>query len=102
MKNKKESKATVTFGLHDRMMKEYMKNPEFKEAHETEWMLHEFAEQLSFERKKKHMTQKGLAKKTGMKQQEVSRIERGDQNAKVGTLMRLAGGVGKKLIVKLG
>jgi len=102
MKSKKEPRATVDFGIHRRMVKEYMKNPEFKEAYETEWMLHEFAEQLAFERKKKHITQKGLAKKTGMKQQEVSRIERGDQNAKVATLMRLAGGVGKKLIVKLG
>lgn len=99
---RKEQKATVTKGLFEKQMKEYMKNPEFKEAYETEWMLHEFAEQLASERKKKHITQKGLAKKTGMKQQEVSRIERGDQNAKVGTLLRLANGVGKKLIVKLG
>jgi ribosome-binding protein aMBF1 (putative translation factor) len=99
---RKEPKAIVTKGLFEKQMKEYMKNPEFKEAYETEWMLHEFAEQLAFERKKKHITQKGLAKKTGMKQQEVSRIERGDQNAKVGTLLRLASGVGKKLIVKLG
>jgi ribosome-binding protein aMBF1 (putative translation factor) len=99
---RKEPKAIAVKGLFEKRLKEYMKNPEFKEAYETEWMLHEFAEQLAFERKKKHMTQKGLAKKTGMKQQEVSRIERGDQNAKVATLMRLAGGVGKKLIVKLG
>jgi ribosome-binding protein aMBF1 (putative translation factor) len=101
MKQKK-AKAMAVRGLFEKQLKRYMKNPEFKEAYETEWMLHEFAEQLTFERKKKHITQKGLAKKTGMKQQEVSRIERGDQNAKVATLMRLAGGVGKKLIVKLG
>ena len=99
---KKANKAVKDRKGYKEMFDAYMKNNEIRKDYENEWLLNEFARELQAEREKKHISQADLAKKTGMKQQEVSRIERGDQNAKVETLRKLADGVGKKLIVKLG
>ena len=98
---KKANKAVKDRKAYKKMFDAYMKDNEIKD-YENEWLLNEFARELQAEREKKNISQADLAKKTGMKQQEVSRIERGDQNAKVETLRKLADGVGKKLIVKLG
>ena len=46
------------------------------------------------------MTQADLARKTGMKQNAISRIETGDTNPTLGTLHRLARGMGKRLKVE--
>ena len=46
------------------------------------------------------MTQADLARKTGMKQNAISRIETGDTNPTLGTLHRLAQGMGKRLKVE--
>jgi len=100
-KMKKANKAVKDRKGYKEMFDAYMKDNEIKD-YENEWLLNEFARELQAEREKKHISQADLAKKTGMKQQEVSRIERGDQNAKVETLRKLADGVGKRLIVKLG
>ena len=99
---RKKVVATKDRRSYKKMFDTYMKDDEIRKEYENEWLLHEFAEALQNEREKQHMSQTQLAKKTGMKQQEVSRIEKGDQNAKVETLLKLANGVGKHLIVKLG
>ena len=99
---KKTNKAVKDRKAYKKMFDAYMKDDEIRKDYENEWLLNEFARELQAEREKKNISQADLAKKTGMKQQEVSRIERGDQNAKVETLRKLADGVGKRLIVKLG
>ncbi|HRQ45077.1 MAG TPA: helix-turn-helix transcriptional regulator [Candidatus Goldiibacteriota bacterium] len=99
---KKTNKAVKDKKAYKKMFDAYMKDDEIRKDYENEWLLNEFARELQAEREKKNISQADLAKKTGMKQQEVSRIERGDQNAKVETLRKLADGVGKRLIVKLG
>jgi len=50
-------------------------------------------------REKEGLTQKDLAKATGMKQNAISRIERGDTNPTVGTLQRIADGLNKELVI---
>jgi len=99
---KKKTKALKDKKAYSNMFAKYMKDPEIRKEYENEWLLNEFAQELQSEREKKHLSQAQLAKKAGMKQQEVSRIEKGDQNAKVETLRKLADGVGRRLIVKLG
>jgi transcriptional regulator with XRE-family HTH domain len=59
------------------------------------------AETLQEERLKIHFTQKVLAQKAGLKQQEISRLEKGDANATIKTLFKVAQGMGKKLVIKL-
>jgi ribosome-binding protein aMBF1 (putative translation factor) len=99
----KKQKSAVKDGMaYRKMFAGYMKDDEIRAEYENELLLNEFAAGIQKEREKLHLSQAQLAKKTGMKQQEVSRIEKGDQNAKVETLLKLASGVGKKLIVKLG
>lgn len=57
----------------------------------------ELAAKLAEARDKVGLTQKQLAEKTGIYQADISKIERGLANPSVGTLQRLADGMGVKL-----
>ena len=74
-----------------------LKNPEFK----TEWERLEpefkIIRSLIEVRKEKHLSQKELAKITGINQADISRIENGNANPSLRTLQRLATGLGMKL-----
>jgi predicted transcriptional regulator len=51
-------------------------------------------------RMEKSMTQKGLAKQTGIRQSNISRIENGYCSPTVATLQQLANGLGKTLHIE--
>jgi len=79
-KNKvKKNMPAADFALPKKRRKEHAKSKEYRDAYEDEKQLYFFAESLRKARLKKHYTQKDLADKAGMKQQEVSRIEKGYQ-----------------------
>lgn len=79
---------------------EFSKNPKFKK--ELEEMEDEFnlTSAVIAARISCKMTQAELAKRSGLRQSNISRIERGDCNPNFSTLKAIAKGLGKKLVIK--
>ena len=81
----------------DKYLNEQMKNPEFKQ----EWDSHEMEYQLMMmilkARKDQNMTQMELAERTGLRQFNISRIEKGQALPSIATLSKIAQGLGKRL-----
>ena len=82
---------------YDEFVTEKLKDPMFKaeyDALEPEFaIIHAMVEA----RKLSGMTQKELAEKAGMTQGDISKIERGNANPSLGTLKKLAEGMGMTL-----
>jgi DNA-binding XRE family transcriptional regulator len=98
---KKNRNVSIDYEAHERLRKEFEKSPAYRKAYEAEKLMYEVAESLQEERLKHHFTQKKLAQKSGLKQQEISRLEKGDSNATIKTLLKIAQGMGKKLVIKI-
>lgn len=78
-------------------LKRRLKNPAFRAAwkeSEVEYML---AKQLIEKRLKKHLSQRGLAKKANTTQAVISRIETMNANPSLNTLQRIASVLNTKL-----
>ena len=58
-------------------------------------------ERLRAYRESRNLTQKELSALTGITQADLSKIENGNANPSLNTLMKLANGLGKKLQVSL-
>lgn len=80
----------------DTWLKAQMKNKLFEKAYKAEELRGRIGEQIQAARKKRHISQKGLAKLLHMSQAEVSRIENGEQNITVDTLGKIAVGLKAK------
>lgn len=81
-------------------LKEQMKDPEFKkewDALEPEFSL---VQALIDARESSGLTQSELARKTGIAQGDISKIENGNGNPSIKTLKRLAQGMGKSLRIE--
>ena len=84
------------FELH---LNKKMQNPDFKaswDALEAEYSL---VNALVKARNSAGLTQQQLSEKIGINQAVLSRIETGKANPSIGTLQKLAKGLGKKLII---
>lgn len=77
----------------DELLEEYMENPEFKKEWEDCEAEFNMIQALIDARKSRHMTQKQLAKRTGIDQADISKIETGNGNPTVRLLQRLAAGM---------
>lgn len=78
-----------------------LQNPEFKavwDASEAEYSL---IRALIKARSEAGLTQKQFSYKVGINQAVLSRIETGKANPSIGTLQKLAKGLGKKLVIDL-
>ena len=83
----------------DKYLKEQMKNPTFKK----EWDKSEMEYQLMMvlkARSEQKLTQSELAQRTGIRQSNISRIEKGQAMPSIATLCKIAHGLGKKLEIK--
>lgn len=87
---------------YEKYVKKQMKNKEFREAYEAETLRSIFAEELMGARKRRHLTQQKLAKMVNMPQQEISRIEKGEQNITTDMLGRLIAGMQAKIQIHIG
>lgn len=85
-KNKKNS---VMIDFQD-ILKEELKNPEFKKYYDEYGRQLEIAYQILKLRKKKKMSQLELAKRIGTKQSNIARLETGQQNFSINTLEKIA------------
>ncbi|MEK7636927.1 MAG: helix-turn-helix transcriptional regulator [Patescibacteria group bacterium] len=68
----------------------YQKNRKYKKLLKEERELLDIALQIAEVRKRKNITQVQLAKKAGMPQSQIARIESGNNNVTIGTLNRVA------------
>ena len=93
-------KAVNQMDDFDKYLEEQLKDPAFKK----EWDDHEMEYQLTMmlmkEREAQHMTQTELAERTGIRQSNISRIEKGQASPTLATLRRIARGLGKELQVR--
>ena len=84
----------------DMYLKEQMANPEFKK----EWDKNELEYQLMMmilkARNEQHLTQSELAERTGIRQSNISRIEKGQALPSISTLSKIAHGLGKELQIR--
>ena len=81
----------------DRYLNEQMKDPDFKK----EWDENEARYQLMMmvlrARNEEQLTQSELAERTGLRQSNISRIEKGQSMPSIATLAKIAQGLGKRL-----
>jgi len=78
----------------DDILKEKLKNPEFKRHYDEYGKQLEIAYQILQLRKKKKLSQAQLAKKIGTKQSNIARMESGNQNFSVDILGKIAEALG--------
>lgn len=84
----------------DEHLKEELKNPVFKAAYEKEGQKLKISYQVAVLRQKAKMSQRDMAKKMGVSQAAIGRIEMGEQNLTLETMMKIAKVFKKKLVVK--
>lgn len=83
----------------DKLLEEYMENPEFKKEWDDLEPEFNMIQSLINARKSRNMTQKQLAQRTGIDQADISKIENGNGNPTLHLLKRLADGM--DMILKL-
>ena len=82
-------------------LNQQLKNPEFKEEWDELEPEYQIIKAMLSSRAEKSMTQKQLADITGISQADISRLENGNANPSLRTLVRLADGMGMKLKLEL-
>ena len=80
-----------------RYLDKQLENPAFRKEYESSREEFEVTRALIAARLDAHLTQKELARKSGIRQSNISRIENGNSSPTVSTLQALANGMGKKL-----
>ena len=78
-------------------LKEMMEDEDFRKEYETLQPQYEVVKQIISAREELHITQKDLAERTGIRQSNISRLERGNYNPSVEFLRKIAKGLGKEL-----
>lgn len=84
----------------DKYLKEQMKNPTFKKEWDKSEMEYQLMMMVLKARSEQKLTQSELAKRTGIRQSNISRIEKGQAMPSIATLCKIAHGLGKKLEIK--
>ncbi|WP_406019972.1 helix-turn-helix domain-containing protein [Succinivibrio sp.] len=80
---------------------EQLKDPKVKKEYDALESKYALIESIILARKEKNLTQKELSELTGITQADLSKIENGNVNPSLNTLLKLANGLGKKLQVSL-
>lgn len=78
---------------------EQLDNPEFRKEWNDFEPEYQMMQAIVEARKKSHLTQKELAKRSGIDQADISKIETGNANPTLAVLKRLADGMG--MVLKL-
>ena len=78
-------------------LKEQLKDPDFRSEYEALETEYEIIRQIIRARSESNMTQKELAERSGIKQGNISRLERGTYNPSLNSLKKIAKGLGKEL-----
>lgn len=81
-------------------LEKQLKDPEFKAEYEALKPEYDAVRAVIAARLSCNMTQKELAKRSGLRQSNISRIESGSASPTVDTLSRIAAGLGKQLKIE--
>ena len=84
----------------DKYLKEQMKNPTFKKEWDKSEMEYQLMMMVLKARSEQKLTQSELAQRTGIRQSNISRSEKGQAMPSIATLCKIAHGLGKKLEIK--
>ena len=82
-------------------LNEQLKDQKVKKEYDALEAKYALIESIILARKEKNLTQKELSQLTGITQADLSKIENGNANPSLNTLLKLAKGLGKKLQVSL-
>ncbi len=85
----------------DELLEEQLQNNDFKKAWEDTELEYQIKRMLISARLEQNMTQKQLSERSGVRQSNISRIEKGACMPTLVTLNELAKGLGKKLKIEL-
>jgi len=85
----------------DELLENQLKDKEFAKAWEDTELEYQIKRMLIAARLEQKMTQKELAEKSGVRQSNISRIEKGVCTPTLNTLKELAKGLGKQLRIEL-
>lgn len=83
--------------LHEDVMTEELKDPAFRKVWEAGTARREVVKMIMSERIRRNMSQADLAKRAGLKQPNVARIESGSRGVSIETLSKIARAFGKQL-----
>lgn len=81
----------------DKLLQEEMKNPEFQKEWDALEPEFNIIQAMVDARKKSHLTQKELSRRTGINQADISKLENGNANPTLSVLQRLAEGMDMQL-----
>ena len=77
-----------------------LNNPAFKQAYDELEVEYAIMNEMLKAREALGMSQQELSTKTGITQPDISKLENGKANPSIGTLKKIAGAFGKKLVVQ--
>ncbi|MCL2662031.1 MAG: helix-turn-helix domain-containing protein [Oscillospiraceae bacterium] len=81
-------------------LKERLKDPDFAREYKALEPEYEIIKQIIMTRNEQNLTQKELAKRIGIKQSNISRLESGSYNPSLGFLKKVAIALGKELHIE--
>ncbi len=81
-------------------LKEQLKDPVFRSEYEALEPEYEIIRQIILARNELNMTQEELAERTGIKQSNISRLEKGTYNPSLSSLKKVAKGLNKELHIE--
>ena len=84
----------------DKYLKEQMTDPEFKKEWDNNELEYQLMMMILKARNEQNLTQSELAERTGLRQSNISRIEKGQVLPSISTLYKIAHGLGKQLEIK--
>ena len=84
----------------DRYLNEQMKDPDFKKELDEKRSLYQLMMMVLRARNEEQLTQSELAERTGLRQSNISRIEKGQSMPSIATLAKIAQGLGKRLEIR--
>lgn len=82
---------------YDDLREELLNDPEIREEYDALEPIYALKRQLIAMRLEQNLTQEELAKRIGMKQSTLARLERGSYSPSLKSVQRIAKGLGKKL-----
>jgi DNA-binding XRE family transcriptional regulator len=93
--------TTITLRNADEVLAKQLMDPEFRAYWERTALARAVALRLTTYRAEHGLTQTQLARKLGMKQPAVARLEMGEQSPKIDTLVRIAEALGIEFMVNI-
>lgn len=84
----------------DKYLDEQLQNPDFKKEWDENELEYQLMMMILKARNEQNLTQSELAERTGIRQSNISRIEKGQALPSISTLCKIARGLGKRLQIK--